>query len=336
MEYFSKFKGVKSIQRFGERFTHHALSVVIPTYNKPQALKRAIQSVLNQINTTLDYNVVIVENYADDISDTLKMLSLLDNPHKIEICYFQNEQNINPHPNWNRCFEIADADYVLMLHTDDFLLPRCLDCIEKAINDNIPSLMMSRLSLYKNNADTLKKINSLILEQSCKDYIVNTTFFRQTYKDVLVGITPVAPTGFLAKKEVFLSSGGFNIKSNLWPADLEYALQLIEDGILYYCEDSFVVKTEGDGNGGANLKITVPIIFSDKEIFMDIAMKHHVLFINQIVGMRLAAISKGFRIDYDKYLTSLFPKYFLNGFWSFVYKVIRKMQRISLHQRLYK
>ena len=88
MEYFSKYKGVKSIQRFGKQLSYHALSVVIPTYNKPQALKRAIQSVLNQVHTTLDYNVVLVENYEGNVGESLKMLSSLDNPLKIEICYF--------------------------------------------------------------------------------------------------------------------------------------------------------------------------------------------------------------------------------------------------------
>lgn len=333
MEYFSKYKGVKSIQRFGKQLSYHALSVVIPTYNKPQALKRAIQSVLNQVHTTLDYNVVIVENYEGNVGETLKMLSSLDNPLKIEICYFQNEKNINPHPNWNRCFEIANADYVLMLHTDDFLLPRCFECVERAIGKNIPSLIINRVSLYEDDTNSLNKISGLKSKQSGKDFSQSIRFFKQTYRDVLVGITPVAPTGFLAQKTVFLSSGGFNTKSNLWPADLEYAFQLAEQGLLYYCENPFVVKTEGNGNGGSNLKVTLPFIFSDKDIFMGVARKHHVRFRNRIISMRLAAISKGFKIDYDEYLTDLFPKYYLNRFWSFAYRVVKKLQRISLHRR---
>ncbi len=332
MNYFEKFKDIKSVIRYGGSQTHHVLSVVIPTYKKPVSLKRALESVLHQKNKSIDYNIVIVENYEGNVSDIISMLAQLENPNSIEIVYYQNEKNIGMHPNWNRAFELADADYALMLHTDDYLLPQCFDCVSQAITEKIPALIISRLSERVNNEPSYRNVKECMDSQLQSDY-KHVNFHIEKYKDVLVGVVPVAPTGFLARKDIFISSGGYNTKAHTWPADLEYAFNLIGLKQLYFCDKPFVVKTEGDDNDGSNLKSTVPLIYNDGEIFMDIARKHHVMFRNQIVCMRLADISKGFRIDYDEYLTGLFPKYYLNSFWSFFYRVIRKLQRISLHRR---
>ena len=106
MNYFDKFKDVKSVIRYGGSQTHHVLSVVIPTYKKPVSLKRAIESVLQQKNKSLDFNIVVVENYEGNVSDVISMLTQIENPNCTEIVYYQNEKNIGMHPNWKLLKEI--------------------------------------------------------------------------------------------------------------------------------------------------------------------------------------------------------------------------------------
>ena len=47
------------------------ISVIIPTYNRPQMTKRAIESVLAQTYT--DYEIIVVDDASTD--NTLEMLS---------------------------------------------------------------------------------------------------------------------------------------------------------------------------------------------------------------------------------------------------------------------
>lgn len=332
MNYFEKFKDVKSLLQYGGPLTHHVLSIVIPTYNKVNSLKRAIESALQQNNQTLDYNIIVVDNYEGDNSDVISMLHSINNPRNIEIVYYHNEKNIGMHPNWNRAIEIADSDYVLMLHTDDYLLPQCNDCVIQAIDNNITALLIGRIYQKNDNEEAKRKV----LKEQDRQLLAEDPklkFYKENYKDVLIGSVPVAPTGFLVKKEIFISTGGFNIKAHTWPADLEYSFKLVDKGLLYYCNKSFVVKTSGDGNDGTNIAITVPLVINDIELFREVAKRERIMFANQIIGMRMAAISKSFGIDYNKYLKGVFPSCYTSLFWACMYRAMKKMQYFRLLTR---
>lgn len=328
MEYFSNYSDVKSILKYGVEQTHHTLSVVIPTYHKPIQLKRAIQSAIDQLDVSIDYNIVIIENSEGDVSDVISMLSTLDNTPNIQIVYYQNEKNIGMHPNWNRCFEMADADYALMLHTDDYFLPYCISCAETVIKKNLPALTIGRFSLLPNRQDIIDKIENAKYARDLK-----CTIYKETYKDILSGIVPVAPTGFLVKKDFFIQSGGFNTKAHSWPADLELCFNYVEKESLYFCTRQLVVKTEGDGNDGSDLKTTVPLVCSIKDVFYDIAKRKNVFFYKMLIGMRLASISRSFHINYDQYLKDLFPRYYLNRYYTRLFLYVRRYYGLKMKLR---
>lgn len=327
MEYFSKFESIKSVLIKGEVQTHHTLSVVIPTYNKPTALKRAIQSAIDQQDVSIDYNIVVVENYEGEVDEVLSMLSSLSNPHNIQICYYKNEKNIGMHANWNRCFEMADADYAIMLHTDDFFLPLCVHYAEAAIRKGIPVLTINRMSLRHGDTKIDSRIKSEEQKQVQELKHSNIPFYIEKPIDILVGIVPVAPTGFLANKGVFMSSGGFKTKEHTWPADLELAFNLSREGKLFFCDRYLVVKTEGDGNDGSNLKSTVPLVKYDNELFHQVANNLNIPFRKHIIGMRMAGIIRAFGIDYNPYMYGVFPEYYQNKYWRTLYRYLCKIQR---------
>ncbi len=328
MEYFSNFTNVKSILRYGDEQTHHTLSVVIPTYHRPIQLKRAIQSAIDQLNVSIDYNIVIIENSDGDVSDIISMFSTLDNTRNIQIVYYQNEKNIGMHPNWNRCIEMADADYAIMLHTDDFLLPYCIACAETLIKKNLPAVIFERFYLFPNRNDVIHNIENA--KYACN---LRLNIYKETYKDILLGIVPVAPTGFLVRKDFFIQSGGFNTKAHSWPADLELCLNFVEIGSLYFCKGQLVVKTEGDGNDGSNLKTTIPLIYNIRDVFYDLAARKRVFFFNMLIGMRLASISRSFHINYDQHLKDLFPSCYLNRYYTKLFFYIRRYYQLKMELR---
>jgi glycosyltransferase involved in cell wall biosynthesis len=88
------------------------VSVCIPTYNRSRYLARAVSSVLEQ--TFEDFELVVVDNASVD--DTSQVMAALKDKR---IRYHRNESNLGMVGNWNRCVQLAQADYVAILHDDD-------------------------------------------------------------------------------------------------------------------------------------------------------------------------------------------------------------------------
>lgn len=92
------------------------VSIVIPVYNRPAELERAIRSVLAQ--TFQGFEVVVV----DDGSET-DIRSLCDSFGDARIRYFRNEGHTNANVARNRGIREAQGEYIAMLDSDDQFLP---------------------------------------------------------------------------------------------------------------------------------------------------------------------------------------------------------------------
>lgn len=104
------------------------ISVVIPTYNRPQLLKRAIRSVLRQNKSPLAIEVVVI----DDCS--VEPVELGEFTGK-DIRYKRLERNGGPQNARNEGILIAKGDWVIMLDDDDEFLEDTLFNAFNAITD---------------------------------------------------------------------------------------------------------------------------------------------------------------------------------------------------------
>lgn len=90
------------------------VSVLIPTYNGQNYLKRAIDSTLMQ--SFSDFELVIVDDASCD--QTFKVASAYRDPR---IRIFKNDHRLGLAANWNRCLSLARGPYIKYLHQDDEL-----------------------------------------------------------------------------------------------------------------------------------------------------------------------------------------------------------------------
>jgi glycosyltransferase involved in cell wall biosynthesis len=95
------------------------VAVCLPTFNKAHYLPTAVESVLAQ--DFGDYELLIVDDGSTDHTAEA-VRGYLDS----RIRYIRNPQNIGLVGNWNRCLELARADYVIIFHDDDAMLPALL------------------------------------------------------------------------------------------------------------------------------------------------------------------------------------------------------------------
>ena len=116
-------KGIKSKLIIGDLNTKvPKLSIVIPTYKRADVLKDAVDSVFAQKGYS-DYEVIVVDNEAEDYKTETQIL--MESYSDSRLFYYKNEKNIGQACNWNRCFELARAEWIVFLQNDDVLLENC-------------------------------------------------------------------------------------------------------------------------------------------------------------------------------------------------------------------
>ncbi len=142
--------------------TNVEVSVIIPTYNRAELLKRSIQSVLNQ--TYQNFELIIVDDCSDD--NTREIVKSFKDP---KIRYYKHSKNKGPAAARNKGIKHAKGKYIAFQDSDDEWLPEKLeiqiDCFknsEKEIGvvycraikkngkktDNFPSPKISKADGY--------------------------------------------------------------------------------------------------------------------------------------------------------------------------------------------
>ena len=103
-------------------------SILLPTHNRLEYLKLAVETVLRQ--TEQDWEIVISDNVSgEDIEGYCKGLG---DPR---ILYSRTEAFLPVTENWNRAIDRAAGDYVLMLGDDDGLMPGYLERVGRLIGE---------------------------------------------------------------------------------------------------------------------------------------------------------------------------------------------------------
>jgi glycosyltransferase involved in cell wall biosynthesis len=95
-------------------------SIAIPVYNRSEYLRQSIASCLAQ---TVDDLEVIV---SDDCS-TENLLAIVQSFDDRRIAYHRSERRLGAAANHQMAVSLSNGSYVLNLHSDDLLLPNCLE-----------------------------------------------------------------------------------------------------------------------------------------------------------------------------------------------------------------
>lgn len=111
------------------------LSVIVPTYKRPQLLKKTIESIVSQ-EIDFDYEIVIVDNEGQESLQRSTTEDVVVHFENAPILYAQNRKNISSTDNWNMCLALARGKWICMVHDDDVLLPGCLKEMQKMLENN--------------------------------------------------------------------------------------------------------------------------------------------------------------------------------------------------------
>lgn len=121
------------------------VSVCIPTFNRAQYLRTAVESVLAQ--EFADFELLVVDNASgDETPDVVRDF------HDSRIKYFRNPTNIGMTANLNECLTLAGSEYIVIFHDDDLMKP---DMLRKdvAILDSYPQAVFVHAQAEAIDAD---------------------------------------------------------------------------------------------------------------------------------------------------------------------------------------
>jgi len=147
------------------------ITVITPTYNRVGIIKNVYDSLLNQTN--YDFEWIVIDDGSKD--NTKEMIDSFIKDKKIKISYFF-KQNGGKHTALNLGIKKAKGDYILILDSDDTLLP---DAIEKVIKkweqyDADKSVAcLSFLKVYPNNQTIGKEYNGSDIKSNNIDFRYN-------------------------------------------------------------------------------------------------------------------------------------------------------------------
>jgi glycosyltransferase involved in cell wall biosynthesis len=96
------------------------VTVGIPTFNRANLLREAVESVLAQ--TFADVRVLVSDNASTD--DTADVVASIRDER---VDYVRADRNLGVIPNFNRLIDLSDSEYFVLLPDDDILYPEHLE-----------------------------------------------------------------------------------------------------------------------------------------------------------------------------------------------------------------
>lgn len=217
---FKKYSNVKSILIKGNYSRlNPEFSIVIPTYKRVSNLFETLESAINQDYKGY-YDIIVCDNNPERNDETEKYISAIkDN----RIIYYKNAGNIGMTGNWNRCIELCDGKYLVMVHDDDILYPFYLSRCKKILS-RFPYIdaiypLKDKWFQYKDEKrpKPCKKLKAKLFKLQVIDYILGN-------------IDP--PTGILINKDKVFYSGGFPIEA--FPsADYYFNVKIVQQLNVY-------------------------------------------------------------------------------------------------------
>jgi glycosyltransferase involved in cell wall biosynthesis len=211
------------------------ISVIIPTYNRAQLLRKAIESVLAQEG--VDFEVVISDNCSDDGTPEVVAQFL----HDPRVRYSRNERNLGMVGNWKKAiFELARAEWFVLMSDDDFLTdPTYLSRAAQAIREHNPVFVYAGGVVQDTVAGTAETV-------------------RLPFEGLVPGAQVFAARGLLSPQDAILCNMVFNKTSaarlgflsnpdNL-SCDSELYLMLCAEGSVYAIPDPVCVYLKHGAN----------------------------------------------------------------------------------------
>ena len=125
------------------------LSICIPSYNRPEGIKRALESVESEKYAD-ELQIVVCEDCAPKREEVRKVVTEFAKGSKYAVKYVENEVNLGHGKNWRHCAHEAEGEYLMYIGDDDMVAPKALDPFMEWLHahDNLGYVCRAYQTLY--------------------------------------------------------------------------------------------------------------------------------------------------------------------------------------------
>ena len=171
------------------------ISVVIPTYKRPESLKKLLDSIFAQSERPNE--VIIIDDFSNMNKEYNKVISSLPNSD-IKIFIYFNEKNMGAPFSRNFGILKAKGDWIALVDDDDIWLREKLKCQKELIEKSSINYDFITCNSYIQTNDIKKKITT-----------IPHYFFKNPKKYILQSNYIMSPT-VLIRKSALINSGLFD------------------------------------------------------------------------------------------------------------------------------
>lgn len=210
------------------------VSICIPTYNRPEFLRRAVESCLCQ--TYPHFEVIITDNSTNEES-----AKLAAGWTDARVRYYSNGGNIGPHASAIKCKNLGKGKYIKFLMDDDLLKPRCLELMVQGMEENSTAgIAMAPMDLIDENDRRITPRFYIFRQMHYRyRYQVGDGLIdrRRILRDFLTRDYPcTVPSGIMFRSEALRQAGEFS-NTYQFAGDLDMCMRLAADWDFYYIDE---------------------------------------------------------------------------------------------------
>jgi len=210
------------------------VSICIPTHNRPDFLKQALQSALNQ--TYKNIEIVISDN-----SDNDETQKYVDSMKDKRINYYRSASNLAFFLNINMAAQFAHGTYIKYLLDDDLLKPDCVSKMVKVLEQNPKvGVVMAPLEIINEKSLPIQPRFYFFKKMKYLYKYTNKDLYIQKEKimnDFLTTIYPCCiPTGIMFRRSLFRSVKGLN-RIFKYISDLELCMNFATKMDFFYINE---------------------------------------------------------------------------------------------------
>ena len=155
------------------------ISFIIPAYNAGKTIGRTIKSITNQEGTSVDYEVIVVDDGSDD--DLREKVEEFKSDERIKYFY---KENTGVSDTRNYGVNQAMGEYIIFVDSDDYISKTLLRDIEQYINQKI-DLIKWRPVFVDEDGNILRKEESNFFNKVSGEKGFNLLFGKDNLIDCL-------------------------------------------------------------------------------------------------------------------------------------------------------
>ncbi|MBD5548886.1 MAG: glycosyltransferase family 2 protein [Lachnospiraceae bacterium] len=169
--------------------TSGLVSIVLPTYNRGEMLKKTITSIISQTYT--NWELIIVDDASND--NTAEIVKGMDDSR---ICYVKNEKNCGSNYSRNRGAELANGEFLAFIDSD---------------NEWIPNKLERQISCFEMQSELALVFCKVLFKEGSLEKIVPNEPLEDL-KEIMVRKNVVDTSAALMRKAAFDQVGKFDEK----------------------------------------------------------------------------------------------------------------------------